>query len=450
MPKCRLTDRNVKAGAVTARDKAGKERAYRLPPKTGTLELWDDLCPGLALRVHAGGKRSYCVTTRIGGKQIRRTIGAVAEFTGIGDVRKAARAVIEDAAAGNDSASKAARRETAAHTEGDSFRAVAGRWLKDTGKNGGGTLRSRGHVRASLERLVFPHWGDRHIGDITQDDVFDLLDDIAETRPYAANRTWSNVRRVFHWAAMRSRRLITASPAEGVERPAEETDRDRVLTAAEIKLLWPRFNRLGFPFGPALKLLLLTGQRLSEVGGMRWPELELDSAAPQWLIPGARTKNKKDHIVPLAPAVCDLIDGLPRIVGCEHVFVSGRAHTRDENGVRQIDRPVSGWGTPKARIDKMLADAETPIENWRFHDFRRTLVTGMNEELNIEPHVVEAAINHVSGLAKAGVAGIYNRALYLEQRRLALTAWALHIETLIGGKAPPSNVANLDEARKRA
>ena len=91
----------------------------------------------------------------------------------------------------------------------------------------------------------------------------------------------------------------------------------------------------------------------------------------------------------------------------------------------------------------MLAEAGAPIGDWRFHDLRRTFVTDMNEKLGIEPHVVEAVVNHVSGLAKSGVAGIYNRALYLEQRRLALTAWARHIEALVSDTPAALNVVNL-------
>ncbi|MGE0653287.1 MAG: tyrosine-type recombinase/integrase [Alphaproteobacteria bacterium] len=453
MPACRLTDRVTNAKLVTAHDKNGVVRKYQLPPATGTVELWDDLCAGLALRIHAGGKRTYCVTTRLNGRQIRRSIGSVASIN-LADARDKAEKVIKDAAAGRDTTSKAARKEAAEEAKreteravANTFRNVAERWLDDVGKRGAGNLRSRDRTRGDLERLVFPEWGSRNIGDISQEDVERLVDDIAITRPIAANRTLANVRRVFQWAAMRPRRLIAASPASGVEAPAEERDRDRVLTAEEIKLLWPTFDEIRFPFGPVLKLLLLTGQRLGEVGGMRWSELTLDADNPAWLIPGTRTKNGLDHIVPLAPSVRDLIAGLPRLGSCEHVFVSGRAHTRNEKGERQIDRPVSGWGTPKVRINRLLETRKTPIEDWRFHDFRRTVVTGMNEDLEIEPHVVEAVVNHVSGAAKAGVAGVYNRAQYLPQRRIALAAWAQHLEAIVSGKVEAPNVVALAEAR---
>ncbi len=108
-----------------------------------------------------------------------------------------------------------------------------------------------------------------------------------------------------------------------------------------------------------------------------------------------------------------------------------------ETGERITDHPITNWSRAKEKLDKI-----TGVENWRLHDIRRTVVTGMNEKLRIEPHVVEAVVNHVSGAAKAGVAGVYNRAQYLEQRKAALQAWANHLMALVGD-APEDNVVDL-------
>ena len=206
-----------------------------------------------------------------------------------------------------------------------------------------------------------------------------------------------------------------------------------MLSNAEIAMLWPAFDQLGYPFGPVFQLLLLTGSRRNEVGGMKWSEIEGDT----WLLPGERTKNARPHIVPLSSTAREILDYLPRFDGSDYVFTSGRARTRGENGERVTDRPVSGWGRAKERIDKISG-----LSDWRLHDLRRTVVTGMNEELGIEPHVVEAVVNHQSGGAKSGIAGIYNRALYLPQRKVALESWAQHIIGLVGGEAK-SNVVVL-------
>ena len=120
-----------------------------------------------------------------------------------------------------------------------------------------------------------------------------------------------------------------------------------------------------------------------------------------------------------------ILDTIPRIDGADLLFTTNSR------------RPVSGWGRAKERLDKLSG-----VAGWRLHDLRRTLVTGMNEKLGVDPHVVEAVVNHVSGSAKAGVAGIYNRATYLPQRTAALESWAQYIAGLVDGAAK-SNVVDL-------
>jgi integrase len=168
--------------------------------------------------------------------------------------------------------------------------------------------------------------------------------------------------------------------------------------------------------------LLLTGQRRGEVAGMTWSELrDLSNENAIWEIPGNRTKNKRSHIVPLQSATKELLLRMPRTG--DLVFTTN-GHT-----------PVSGFGKVKARLDDRIAgmrrgDHLDPMPAWTLHDLRRTMVTVMNEKLKIAPHVVEAVVNHMSGLAKAGVAGVYNRALYFNDRRHALLLWARWLQEL--------------------
>lgn len=93
------------------------------------------------------------------------------------------------------------------------------------------------------------------------------------------------------------------------------------------------------------------------------------------------------------------------------------------------ERPFSGWSSAKASLDKRLEEAGTPITNWRLHDLRRTAATRM-AEMGTLPHVVEAVLNHISG-HKAGVAGVYNRATYLPEKRDALNRWAVRLQSLL-------------------
>jgi integrase len=131
-------------------------------------------------------------------------------------------------------------------------------------------------------------------------------------------------------------------------------------------------------------------------------------------LPGSRTKNHKPHAIPLAPLAQEIIAGVPRIE-CPFVFTTdGRS-------------PVSPGSKIKGRLDGLMGNPP----HWRIHDLRRTAATGM-AELGIAPHIVEAALNHISG-AKAGVAGTYNRAAYLPERKAALERWAAHIAGLVSG-----------------
>jgi integrase len=169
-------------------------------------------------------------------------------------------------------------------------------------------------------------------------------------------------------------------------------------------------------------VLLLTGQRRAEVAGMMWTELHgIDSNAAYWEIPGSRTKNKQRHIVPLSRAVWQILQTMPR--ASDFVFTTTGA------------TPVSGFGKVKARLDafhqRQYEDCGfKPMAPWTLHDLRRTMVTIMNEKLEVAPHVVEAIVNNASGAAKAGVAGVYNRALYLEARRDALSKWEDYLAAL--------------------
>ena len=169
-------------------------------------------------------------------------------------------------------------------------------------------------------------------------------------------------------------------------------------------------------FAPLFKLLLLTGQRRGEVAGMRWDEIrDLEAASPVLEIPGMRTKNHQTHSVPLAPEVVAILMAMPR-TGPFVFSTTG-------------ETAVSGFRKAKARIDQRIAEqimtrGTAPLPRWALHDLRRTMVTMMNERLGTAPHVVEAVVNHITGSAKAGVAGVYNRALYLSERRAALIAWA--------------------------
>ena len=227
-------------------------------------------------------------------------------------------------------------------------------------------------------------------------------------------------------------RRITSNPCIGVWKPSAPQARERVLTDTEIRLFWQATDDLGAPFGPLLKLLLLTGQRLGEVSGMRRDELHDDGT---WHLPGSRTKNHKHHIVPLPALAHELIGSVPIIEDCPLVFST--------NGLR----PVSGWSKTKARLDvvmRVLAKKEImrrgrcmiyvapPSPAWPVSALRRT----WSRRWSITS----------AELRQASPACTIVRSTAAE-RKAALERWAQHVQGLGGGK--PSNVVDMPSKKRK-
>jgi integrase len=201
------------------------------------------------------------------------------------------------------------------------------------------------------------------------------------------------------------------------------------LTDEEIRWFWQGCGEIGWPFGPLFLLLLLTAQRRDEVGGMRCSEVDLDNQI--WTLPRQRAKGDREHEVHLSDAAIDVLRSLPRIAS-NSIGQDGLVFTTNGR------TPVSGFGNAKRRLDVIMAEARrrslglperTKIPDWRLHDLRRTAATGM-ARLNFPPHVVEKVLNHVSGTIR-GVAAVYNRFEYLEERRAALEAWGRYVWNLV-------------------
>jgi integrase len=216
---------------------------------------------------------------------------------------------------------------------------------------------------------------------------------------------------MFGWL-VRHRR-VDVNPMARVHQPDKAKTRDRVLTNAEVAKLWAATEAVTEPFGAVIKLLLLTGARLNEIAQLRWEEVSGDCST--LTIPGRRTKNKLPFSIFLPPTARDVISSASRFDGCAYAFTT--------NGVT----PISGWSKTKRRLD-----AAMDIPAWRIHDLRRTAATGM-AEIGVPPHIVEACLNHISG-HKASVAGIYNKAVYADEKRAALARWAAHVAGVVSGQ----------------
>lgn len=307
---------------------------------------------------------------------------------------------------------------------------------------GRGNKRPAPSTLAEMTRVLgsrdFQDWNERPLASITRRDILAALDIIvARGAETLANRTLAYLKLLFAWAVQRE--IIEADPCSTIKKPGAEVSRDRVLTASELRLIWKATEASDSQFGQIIRLLMLTGCRLREVSELPWAEIDLQKSI--WNLPGKRTKNGRDHVVPLTQAMLEILDA--RKVAQKALVSNGQPMPKlvfTTTGTT----PFSGFSRGKSlldvRIHRFLADqspddgesAEMPP--WRPHDLRRSVATHMAEELRIPPHVIEACLNHVSG-TKAGVAGVYNRALHLDERREALQRWSDHVLELTGANA---------------
>ncbi|MCJ2111928.1 tyrosine-type recombinase/integrase [Methylobacterium sp. E-025] len=380
-------------------------------------EIPDGLIPGLYLVCQPSGVKSWAVRYRAGSRTRKHTLG---RYPGIdlAGARELARRTLLSVASGRDPAGeRAEERRSAAGIAGssrDRFDAAAALFIERYAK-----ANTKEQTWRESERLlathVLPLWRARSIQEITRRDVVELMDAIVDRgAPVSANRTLAVIRRMFAWLVERS--VLVTNPCTDVKAPTAEKSRDRVLTDDELAAVLRACEGLNEPFGALIKLLALTAQRRDEVGQMSWREVDLN--ARMWTIPKERAKNGIAHDVPLSEASVTVLAGIRRITGSRGLVFTTTGETS-----------VSGFSKIKKRLDAAVPNSSP----WVLHDLRRTAASGM-ARLGITLPVVEKVLNHTSG-SFGGVAGIYQRHHFADEKRAALGAWAAHIETIIGGSA---------------
>ena len=309
----------------------------------GRIEYFDTTLPGLTLRITARGHRSWSVFYRIDGRQRRYTIGPYPAFKPA-DARKAASAVLHRVQAGEDPAEEKRAWRNVASNEDLTFAGVACRYLKQQVERNAARSTYKETARI-IEQDVIPRWGNRQFASIVRRDVSALVDAKAESgAEVQANRVLARLRTLFGWAVGKD--LIERNPCDGLRPPTREKARDRVLSDAEIIALWSAADEVGWPFGPLVKLLLLTAQRRDEVATMVWSELDLDQCI--WSIPREKTKNDHRHVVHLSRPAVAILSALPRVAGTYVFSTNGRT-------------PVSGFSRTKMRSMRRCPAAREPM-----------------------------------------------------------------------------------------
>lgn len=405
----KLTSKNVKSEPLPA----GKSEAI----------FFDDDLPGFGVRVREGGSRSFVFQYKIGAKQRRIALGSVAAID-ISKARDTAKDLYARVRLGEDPAGdKAEAKSKAAET----FEATAPLYLAHQRAK----LRPRSYI--DLERNLLTHAKVLHglqLAKIERRDIAAVIATVAKNSgDVTSNRVRTSLSSFFSWAIGEG--LAEQNPVVGTNRKEEKT-RERVLSADELPAIWSVLGQ--DQFSAIIKLLALTGQRAGEVAGMRWSEVDL--TARFWLLPGDRTKNHRPHSVPLSDAAHAIVATQPR-------------RTTADGKLRDLifgngEGPFSGWSNSKDELDARITEATgAPLPHWTVHDLRRSFATHAAQALQIQPHVIEAVLNHVSGF-RAGVAGIYNRATYDPEKRIALDRWADQLFAWVEGSE--SNVTTLQRA----
>ena len=388
--------------------------------------VWDDRLPGFGLKVTPKGRRSYVVQYRPRGRsQAKRiTLGVHGQPWTTEKAREAAEGLLLRVRNGEDPvetarAARAAADAAAEVAHEQRFEAVLDSFIRLYAKP---RNRRWEDTRRIITFDALPVWRDRPISTISRRDVIQLIDRVSERSPSAARALYAQLRRLFSWCVERC--LMEQSPCTGMRGPPPVESRDRWLDEDEVRLLWRALEDTGGPFEPLFKLLLLTGQRREEVTGMRWSEVNLTRA--EWVIPKGRSKNNQEHAVDLAPTAVAILRGLPRTH--QLVFTTTGA-TPLSNHAKYRQRVLARMRVQRGAEAELRGEPLAEIADWTVHDLRRTAATGM-AKLGYPPHVIEAVLNHRSGV-RSGLVAVYQHYNLRAERKNALLKWAEEIGNLV-------------------
>jgi len=373
--------------------------------------VFDDEQRGLGVRVTAGGGKSFLVQYRHAGEKRRMPLGSCAAVS-LAKARLAARQIVGAVAAGKDPAGERKAAALEAKREALTLAALIEQWeaLHLAGKRPNYSAAAVSALRRSFAKHL-----NAPAACLDRAMVVRVLDGLAKDGKAAmAGATARYGSALFGWAIRRG--SLSDSPFERVP-IAATVRRDRVLSDDEIRRAWKATEGPG-AFNAIVRALLLTGQRREEVSGLAWSEL--DPGFSVWTLPAARSKNGKQHVIPLSDEMQALLRAQPRLSGTDLVFP----------GERDV---FSGWSKSKARLDR-----RSGVSGWTLHDLRRTVATGL-QKLGVRLEVTEAVLNHVSG-SRAGIVGVYQRHEWADEKRSALNAWGEHVEAIVEGRGAGRNI----------
>jgi integrase len=380
----------------------------RKAPVAGRAIYTDSSLPGLAFRVSAKtagnpeGRRDWLLRYRPRGQEQRAVALGTYPAVSLSNARHRAGEIVAAAKRGVDliaSEKREAEAASAAQAKARPLSEIANAYL-DSAKP---RLRSWRSIESRTRCHIIPKLGKKSLGEVTRANIVEFLDDLEREKGlrHQVNRCRETLRAIFAYAIERD--LIAGNPVVGISKRKVEIPRERTLTADELTALWQAIEKLPELPRAYFRVVLLTGARRNEVGGLPWSELDLDSGL--WRLPAERNKSGRAFEIPLSRLVVETLRSLPRI-GPMVFALDGK-------------RPM----TLHQLIERLRGDAG--LLDVRLHDLRRTLRTGL-AELGVTFEVAERVLNH----AMPGLQAVYNRHNYLAEKRTALALWTEHVLAL--------------------
>ncbi len=411
-----------------------------LAAKPKTDFLWDTQISGFGVRVTTKGVKSFIYRYRLGGRgspQRITTIGKCSTLT-----PDTARKIAQDYAAkvrqgidpvdqkAKEIESKLNRKKEDKELAFNSYYKI---YLEKRIKLE--VPKSYSNCESILRIYAEPFLKNTPIDKIYKKNIVNLIEAIPAESPSIRNKTYMFLSKLFKWAVARDD--IQYSPMTGMNAPPPTKKRDRVLSDNELGLALRGAGSLCGLFNQFFQLLAITGQRRSEVAGLDWSELNRQER--MWTLPEERCKNGVTHLVPLSTMAVGILDRLAGVTDHQKPTWPQKGLVFTTTG----KTPISGFSRAKQQLDaamlklakaKALEAGDDPdvveIAAWRIHDLRRTMATGF-QKLGVRFEVTEATLNHISGMSRAGVAGVYQQHDWKEEKREALEKWASHCEKLL-------------------
>jgi len=413
--------------------------------------------PGFGVRVTEKGPTSFILYARFakGSPPARASLGKVGELT-VGQARAKAESWLSMIQAGlNPLDERKAQQEAVRVAKENAKRERRDLTFGGLAKAYVSHKRRLGHrrtdaVEREIDRHLVSRWEKRFVSEVQRAEVIELVNELVEQgKRRTAHDVFGLARSMFAWAIDQGSYDIEHSPCDRI-RPARligpKASRERALNDQELWAFWRASGKLPYPLGPFYRVLLLTGQRLSEVAGMRRRELHSELAkllrnedtidwaeVPDewkvWTIPRERFKSDTAHTVPLSDAVCAELAKLPRFSKGDHLFTFTHG-----------EKPINSFGQSKARLDRLMLralraaargsgddPATIDLPRWVQHDLRHTVRSRL-AALRIPGDVAELVIGH----GKKGLERVYNQHNYHVEMREALSAWSQHLLAIAG------------------